>query len=169
MGKLLRVLSDQFEQMSSLFSHLNMALQKCPAQGKLGVQAYSVRKIVRPLPRPCRPWGRFASTGLHEIWCALAFFIPSPTRECIATPVVRSRLKAMSACGLRIPIRPPSVGYKKTHGELTTVLINFLRSSHRFLVVLYKLTKGARLNPVFRYASPAVSIPDNPIMPLRDR
>jgi len=64
--------------------------------------------------------------------------------ECNPAPDVRARLKAVSACGLRIPIRPFSGVYKKTHGKVHMVIVKMLDYSHRLGVVINKHLTGAQ-------------------------
>ncbi len=71
--------------------------------------------------------------------------------------VVRARLKAMSARGLRIPIRPPSARCQKSPGNNLSVLLQMLDSSLDLIVVLYLRLVGAQLCPACRGGVPPLA------------
>ncbi len=138
-----------------------------PALGKIGVQAYSVRKEIRPSPRRTGVGPVCVRRLARYINVRPRIFVNVARNWANSSPVVRARLKAVSACGLRNLIRPSSGRCQKTHGKLATVLVNFLRSSRRFSVVLYELMKGAQLCSYAGVPAPLVAKQAKLAMPLR--
>ncbi len=134
---------DQFEQMSYLFSFFNMPLLDKPAQGKSGVQAYSVRKTIRPSPRRSVVGPVCVRRLARNISVRPRIFANSTRIRDASSPVVRAPLKGVRTRGAPLSIRPPSGRCQKSHGQISTVIVKMLDCSRRFGVVLYKLLMGA--------------------------
>lgn len=157
----------QFEQRSYLFNSMNMPLLDEPAQGKSGVQAYSASQLIYTGAKHILQ----AVTGLHLYMCAPSHFCHQRDHILInryaSRSVGRARLKAVSGSALRIPFRPSSVRWQKTHGKVSTVNTKMLDYSRRFGVVLYELTKGAHPCSLIRFAFSLMAKPGDLATPFQ--